>query len=368
MPKSLLKVVVCSLLVASLLLLGGCESISYYSQVASGHWSVWWQRQPIDELVSGETLSPKLQQRLRSVLTIRDFASAELGLPDNGSYRHYSDIQRPYVVWNVFATQEFSVDPTQWCFPIAGCVSYRGYFAEQAALDYAQGLAEQGLDTYVGGVAAYSTLGWFDDPVLNTFIYRDEVRLAGLIFHELAHQQLYLPGDTTFNESFARAVEIAGIKRWLQAKQHPELIAAYLRRQRIHEDFIATMLDTRQQLAVLYQGDLPDEDKRQRKQQIISDVVQRQYLEFKARWGGYTGFDQWMGLDLDDSAGLGSHQPLNNAKLSTLASYHQWLPAMQVLLASCKDNLSCFYRRVSDLSKQDPEQRAQQLLELSGPS
>ncbi|MEE8060029.1 MAG: aminopeptidase [Pseudomonadales bacterium] len=334
-------------------LLAGCETAAYYSQAVQGQWSLWWQRQPIEELVADETLDPELKQRLQQVLDIREFAYKQLGLPNNNTYRYYSDLHRSAVVWNVFAAEEFSVIPKQWCFPIAGCVSYRGYFSEQAAKDYADKLARQGYDTYVGSVAAYSTLGWFDDPVLNTFIHYDEAHLAGLIFHELAHQQLYIPGDTTFNESFASTVEVAGIERWLAHQQRPELMDVYLHRQRLSRDFIATLLQGRKSLEKLYQQDIHELQKRQRKQHIIDELVTQQYPAFKSRWNGVTHYDKWI------------NHSLNNAKLSTLASYHQWQPALQRILFESEGDLTVFYQRVEQLAQQAKEQREQTLELLS---
>ncbi len=348
-----------------LILLGGCETISYYSQAAQGQWALWRLRQPIEQLVVDSSLDPVLKQRLQQVQMIRQFASRQLALPDNNSYRYYSDLQRRYVVWNVFATEEFSVSPRHWCFPIAGCVSYRGYFSEPAARGYADKLNRQGYDTYVGGVAAYSTLGWFADPVLNTFINYDELRLAGLIFHELAHQQVYIAGDTMFNESFASAVAFAGIERWLTYQQRPEQVSVYVDSQSISRDFITLLLQAREQLAQLYQLDLPEQEKRARKQQFFNDIVAVRYPAFKEKWYAIAEkrepkarrhivnqvdqYDQWLSVSL------------NNAKLSTLASYYQWQPAFQYLLAEAKGDLTVFYQRVKSLAKLDYELRQQRL-------
>ncbi len=336
------------------LILSACESLSYYSQAAKGQWSVWWQRQPLDELIASSATEPELRQQLQQVQQIRRFASNQLSLPENDSYRFYTDLERPYVVWNVTAAEEFSVEPLRWCFPIAGCVSYRGYFSEQAARQYAGQLAEAGYDTYVSGVAAYSTLGWFDDPLLNTFIQRDALSLAGLIFHELAHQQLYIPGDTDFNESFATTVELVGIERWLAAKESdPGLLNAYRQHQLMQQDFIRLLLELRQQLALLYLQPLSTEAKRQRKQQILSAGLQQRYDEFQRCWPDTNVFDHWL------------QPPLNNARLATIASYHSWLPAFQALLDEESGNLGRFYLRVKALSQLNPEQREAILQQLS---
>ncbi len=335
------------------LLLSGCETVGYYSQAAAGQWSLWWQRDTIEELLADDTTDAGLKQRLQQIVQMRDFASQSLSLPDNNSYRYYTDVKRSHVVWNVFAAEEFDIAPVQWCFPIAGCVSYRGYFSEQAARQYAEKMAEQGYDTYVGGVAAYSTLGWFADPVLNTFIGRDDVRLAGLLFHELSHQQVYVAGDTQFNESFATAVEIEGVKRWLATIKAEPLLADYLQHRAVQQDFVNTMLSAREKLETLYQQDLETEEKRQAKQQLLSQIIQSDYADFKSRWGGLKDYDRWVSNDL------------NNAKLITVASYNQWLPAFQQLLADEGNDLPRFYQRVAELAKLDPQQRNSQLEALS---
>ncbi|WP_206045334.1 aminopeptidase [Oceanicoccus sagamiensis] len=335
-----------------LLLLTGCETLGYYSQAAAGQWSLWWQREPIEDLLADKATDPQLKQRLQQILIMRDFASSDLALPDNKSYRYYTALEQPYVVWNVFAAPEFSTTAMQWCFPIAGCVSYRGYFSEQAARQYAEKMTAQGYDTYVGGVAAYSTLGWFADPVLSTFMGRDDVRLAALLFHELAHQQVYLPGDTQFNESFATAVEIEGVKRWLASIDAEPLLAGYLQHRAIQQDFVSTMLAARENLEALYQYDVTDDNKRQAKQQLLHRIVAKDYARFQLRWGGLSDYDRWVNTDL------------NNAKLLTLASYNQWLPAFQQLLDMQANDLPRFYQRVAELAALDSEQRRNQLQAL----
>src|SRR4051812_10885006 len=205
----------CILLALSASSLCGC----YLIQAATGQMQIVSKRQPIAEVIRDPATSEKLKARLEYVAAARDFASRELGLPDNESYRSYADLGRPYVVWNVFAAPEFSVEPRQWCFPIAGCVVYRGYFSEAAAQRYARKLRRRGDDVAVGGVAAYSTLGHFKDPVLSTMLGWSDAQLAATLFHELAHQVVYVPGDSQFNESFATVVEEAGLERWLAARQ-----------------------------------------------------------------------------------------------------------------------------------------------------
>ena len=333
--------------------LAACETSSYYAQLASGQLELLSNRKSIEALLEDPETPTVVRERLLLVTSIRDFASAEISLPDNQSYRDYADLHRPYAVWNVYAAQEFSTNAKEWCFPIAGCVAYRGYFEEDKARNYARALSEQGLDSFVGGVAAYSTLGWFDDPVLNTFINRDDARLAGLVFHELAHQQLYLPGDTGFNESFARAVEIEGVRRWLSQQQREDLMADYLQNLQIHKDFVATLLAGREELLALYGETLAEDEKRRRKLALLERIQQHDYQAFRQRWDGTRQYDGWMAKDF------------NNAKLATLANYHQWLPAFQQLLLDRQGDFRQFYNDAEALSRMEPAKRDKHLRRLS---
>ena len=353
--------------------LSGCESMSYYSQSALGQWQLWRQQHDIESLISNSETNDQLRQQLLLIDSLRDFASSKLSLPENNSYRYYADIGRPFVVWNVFAAPTFSIEPKVWCFPIAGCVSYRGYFSEQAAIQYADRLAIQGYDTYVSGVSAYSTLGWFNDPVLNTFVDRDEVQLAGLLFHELAHQQFYLPGDTRFNESFATAVELIGIQRWLESAERQKValrlglqqgdsqmfLKSHLQKQEVHSEFIADMLAGRQRLATLYADtELEYQAMAEEKNTIISEIKAHYQAEFKTHWQGTSAYHQWV----NDA---GEHANLNNAKLISIANYHQWVPAFQRLYEKENGDLVRFFDRVKALSKLDTVSRQQALEALS---
>lgn len=341
----------------------GCESLSYYSQAIAGQWALLSQRQAIESLVASEATNPTLKTNLLKITAIRDFASEALQLPANQSYRYYVDLQREHVVWNVVAAEEFSVEPRHWCFPVAGCVSYRGYFDHQQARQYASGLQQQGYDIYVGGVAAYSTLGWFADPVLNTFLQHDDIRMAGLVFHELAHQVVYVPGDTAFNESFARAVELAGVQRWLRhhslsipvalAADVDQSMHAYQQRQAMQEDFIVTALQLREQLHESYQQPLSVAGMRVAKKQRLQQFISEDYQAFKQRWANTTIYDEWVGSDL------------NNAKLASLANYHRWVPAFQRLLNQSQGDFAGFYQRVTELAELDNEQRQTVLQRLS---
>ncbi len=324
--------------IVATLLSASCTTVSYYSQAIHGQIELWRLAHPIDELLTDSATPPALTAKLRMVRDIRNYASRELGLPDNGSYRNYADIRRPFVVWNVFATQELSLRPQEWCFLVVGCVGYRGYFSQQAAAGYAATLAAQGLDVYVGGVPAYSTLGWFDDPLLSTFIGQPESELARLIFHELAHQVAFANSDTAFNESFAVAVEIEGVNRWLA--QRPDNAARQIHEiwQARRHDYLALIERYRGRLEELYRSAEPDDWKRERKAWLF-DEIRHDYAALKAGWGGYSGYDRIFAA------------PLNNAFIASNAIYTQWVPAFQALLARQHGDLKAFYDAVRRLAK-----------------
>jgi predicted aminopeptidase len=300
--------------------------------------------QPIKQILANSHTSPELKQALTEVVQIRAFASQELSLPNNHSYLYYADLKRRYVVWNVFATPAYSLQPKQWCFPIAGWVSYRGYFAETAAKTLADELRAEGYDVYTSGVEAYSTLGWLDDPVLNTMLDWSTTQLAGLIFHELAHQQVYIPNDTAFNEGFAVTVEEEGIKRWLARHGIANEIAAYQQAEQRHQEFIQLLLTTRNSLETLYQQPLPPSAMAIAKQQTFANLLHK-YAELKKQWHGYSGYDQWMSTDL------------NNAKLLSVVTYHNWVPAFQTLLTNLNGDLANFYQQVAKIGKLPIEER-----------
>lgn len=348
-----MKRLLCALLLA--LLIPGCSNIGYYLQSVRGQWEIWERQVPIDDLLASPHLDPVLRQRLQQAVAIRAYASRELGLPDNASYRAYADLARPFVVWNVFAAGEFSVEPRQWCFPVAGCVNYRGYFDESAARRLAGDLAASGDDVYIGGVPAYSTLGWFSDPVLNTFVHYPSIELARLIFHELAHQVVYVKDDTVFNESFATTVEEAGMARWLQAHGTASQREHYVRLQSFRADFRALILDTREQLRRLYAADLPAAEKRQQKQAAL-DRLRTAYARQKDGWGGFTGYDRWFA------------QPLGNAHLASVAIYTQRVPAFKTLLADSGNDLPRFYAAVKALAEEPPLRRRELLDALAARS
>src|SRR3954468_6776618 len=277
---------------ALLVVLPGCASLGYYYQAFEGQMQIWHRSRPIKQVIEDASTPAQVRERLALVLRVREFASAELGLPDNGSYRTYADLERPFVLWNVFATSEFSVTPKDWCFPFAGCVGYRGYFSLAGAQKFSADLQREGLDVFVAGVPAYSTLGWFDDPVLNTIVRYPEAELARLIFHELAHQVVYVPGDTMFNESFAAAVEQEGVERWLSKSGDQAQQAAFDLQQQRRADFIGLVLKYRDELEELYESSTPDTEKRQKKADIFA-AMKAEYLTLKSSWDGYAGYDRF---------------------------------------------------------------------------
>lgn len=332
---------------------GGCSTLGYYWQAFDGQMDLVRRSRPIPEVIGDPVTSAELRVKLERVRQIRDFASRTLDLPNNGSYRRYADLQRPFVVWNVFATAELSVEPTQWCFPIAGCVGYRGYFSESRAQAFAGRLRARGHDVYVGGVPAYSTLGWLNDPVLNTFIRYPETEVARLIFHELSHQVAYAPGDTAFNESFAVTVENAGVSRWLDAHGTPGQRAAFEAAQVRKRDFAALVQRYRERLEALYAGPEPDQDKRVAKARAFEEM-RADYAALREGWGGFSGYDWWFA------------QPLNNAQLASVALYTELVPAFEKLLADHGAELPRFYAEVRSLAKLPQQERDETMAALNG--
>lgn len=321
----------------------GCSTLDYYGHAIGGHYSILGRARPIDELIASSATEPALRQKLERVAAIRNFASRALALPDNASYRSYADLDRPFAVWNVIATPELSLTPKESCFPVAGCVAYRGYFSRTDAEREAQQLRTDGYDVSIGGVVAYSTLGWFDDPVLNTMMDRSEPELAGLIFHELSHQRVYVRDDTTFNESFATAVEREGVRRWLAARNASAEYERFLERGQRQEQFVALVLRYRERLDRLYRSDAGDEIKRAGKREIF-ESLRNDYAALKRQWNGYAGYDRWM-----DGA--------NNAAVTTIGLYHDRVPAFQALLARHAGDLPAFYRAVEKIAKEKKDAR-----------
>ena len=328
--------------------LSGCTSmgdgLGYYWQSINGHWAVMRAAKPISEWLNDDATPKALKEKLALVKQIRGFASSNLGLPDNGSYTKYADLKRPSVVWNVFATPELSIKLQTWCFPVAGCVSYKGFYAQADAENYAQQLRGQGLEAYVGGVPAYSTLGWFDDPVLNTFINYPDGELARLIFHELGHQILYVKNDSTFNESFATAIEEEGLARWLKslsnASERERLESQYREFSARKSEFVALLKRSRAALEGVYARPSSDQEKRLGKAAVF-EQLQANYIELKKSWGGYAGYDRWFA------------QKLTNAHLASVATYSDGVPGFKKLLHEEGGDLSRYYAAAKKLSELD---------------
>lgn len=322
----------------------GCTQLSYYAQSVRGQLDIWRREKPIEAVIQDAASPQVLRDKLAMVLKAREFASDELALPRNESYRKYVDLERPYVVWNVFAAPEFSVTPMQWCFVMAGCVSYRGYFAKADADYFARLAVSEGRDAYVGGVPAYSTLGWFADPVLNTFVNYSATEVARIIFHELSHQVVYVKDDSVFNESFAVAVEREGLRRWLARHGTEAEHKDYAAQQRRRADFLELIQSYRQRLHTLYQQAIPPAEMREAKHRVFAQM-KRDYEQLKVSWGGFAGYDRWFA------------QPPNNALLASVAIYTQRVPAFEAMLREQGGDLPKFFVAVKALARMDKPAR-----------
>ena len=312
--------------------LSGC----YYMQAARGQMEIVRKREPIAAIVADDSTPPELSARLRVVSDARQFSVDVLGLPDNKSYRSYADLERDFVIWNIIAVPEFSLRPKTWCYPVVGCVSYRGYFSQETAQDKADDLRAEGYDVAFGGVAAYSTLGKFNDPVLNTMMHWSDVDLVAVMFHELAHQVLYIKDDTGFNESFATAVEEIGMERWLASRQQPDALSEWRARRELNSKFSALVVAARSDLDRTYSDNIDDEQKRQAKQARLLALADAA----KQLFG-----------DADRAAPAWLDSELNNARLVSTTLYHGRLAEFRALLAGCSDELACFYSEAKKLAE-----------------
>lgn len=336
-----------------LLAVAGCAQLGYYMQAMQGQMSLMSEAKPIDQWLADPLVKEDLKGRLKRVREIRAYAARELGLPDNASYKNYADLKRKFVMWNVVATPELSVEPNQWCFPVAGCVDYRGYYNKEAAQTFADNLQKQGFDVRVSGVPAYSTLGWFNDPVLSTFIEYPDAELARLVFHELAHQIAYAPNDSQFNESFATAVEEVGVARWLAAQGDDLMRENYQAYRQRKEDFLILMTQHRQQLEENFSRSVSDKEKRKRKAEIFQSLQQEYELVKQSRWNGYAGYDRWFS------------GTMSNADFALMATYHDLVPAFRNLLSE-KKTLPAFYQATRELAKLEKPLRRKRLAAYAG--
>ncbi|WP_321849724.1 aminopeptidase [Pseudomonas paraveronii] len=332
-------------------LLSGCSSVSYYGQLASGQWQLLQAREPVAKVIADPARPQPLRDHLVQAQKARTFASEQLHLPDNQSYRLYADIGRPYVVWNVFATQEFSLAAQNHCFPIAGCVAYRGYYSQGAARGEAALLKQQGMDVSIGGVEAYSTLGWFNDPIMSSMLSWGDERLATLIFHELAHQRFYVKDDTEFNESFATFVEQEGTRQWRVARGLAPIGSAALQQR---DQFTRLVLDTRKRLETLYAQPLAADAMRRAKAAEF-ERLRSEYRQVRdSQWGGDKRYDAWV------------NQPMNNARLLPFGLYDQWVPAFAALFRQEGGNWLKFYAAVERMGQLPVAQRKAALRQLEG--
>ena len=329
-------------------LTSGCSTLGYYAQAASGHLELVQKARPVADWLADPATAAPVRERLALTQRMRDFAVSELKLPDNNSYRRYADLQRASVVWNVVATPELSLTLKTWCFPVVGCVGYRGYFGRAPADSLAAELLATGWDVSVYGVPAYSTLGWTDwlggDPLLNTFVHWPEGELARQIFHELAHQVAYADDDTTFNESFAGAVERLGGARWLARHASPAARAEYAALEQRRQDFRGLTRRTRERLQAVYDSQQPDDDKRRAKAAVMAQL-RAEYLQLKSeRWGGFSGYDGWIAR-------------ANNAAFGVQAAYDELVPAFERLFERLGSDFDLFYVEVKRLAALPKDQR-----------
>ena len=324
------------------LLLGACQTAGYYAHIAQGQSALVLHRRSIDRVLADPSIDEKLKSRLMLAQQARHFASSDLGLPNNRSYTGYVELHRPYVVWNVFATPRYSVDAVRECFPIAGCVPYRGYFDESRAQAQAQRMRGQGNDVWVGGVPAYSTLGWFADPILSSMLRWDDDELASTIFHELAHQLIYVKNDSAFNESFASFVQSEGLRAWRASRGLPPQDDSA---SAMDDGFTQLVLDLRDRLRHVYARGGDEATLEAAKQAEITDFRAR-YAAWRDReWPGRHGYDAWVA------------QPINNARLLPFGIYDHWLPAFAALFAQSGGRWTDFYAKVRRLAKEPALQR-----------
>lgn len=324
---------------------GGC----YYLQAVSGQMELMGRREPIERVIASESTPEALAARLTLVTEAREFAVADLLLPDNDSYRSFADLEREYVVWNVFAAPEFSLDARTWCFPVVGCVAYRGYFSEDAARSYAERLHADGYDVHVGGVSAYSTLGRFADPVLNTMLRWSDLDLVAVMFHELAHQRLFVKGDTAFNESFATAVAEIGLARWVEQHGGADDLDGYQARSLLREELMTLVGSGRQELAAIYASEAGEDEKRRQKARVLESLAEEAAAIAARRGMPAANFLQGN---------------LNNARLVSLGLYHGHVDAFREIYSACESRLECFYATAESIAALPGDRRAAELADV----
>jgi predicted aminopeptidase len=323
----------------------GCSGPAYYMQAVSGHWKLMHARQDVGALLEDPSSSPELVQNLESARQIVEFAETMLDLPANGSYSSYVELDDNVIAWNVIATGEFSLAPKKWCFPVAGCLPYRGFFAQQKAQKSATKLRDKGMDVHVAAATAYSTLGKFRDPLLSSMFTGSDTRLAAYLFHELAHQRLYIKGDGRFNESYASFVEQAGVLAWLKNRQQADELKWWQHLQDVDQDFTSLVGDTRRKLADLYGKDLSESAMRQQKSEILAGQVSSHKELIRKKWAAGHYFSAWI------------DEPVNNARLALFNTYQSGHCVFQALLDSADGNMPEFHRLAKQQAELKKEQR-----------
>jgi len=349
-----------------ILAVSGCHTLTFYGQAAKGQYQLLARRQPLEKLTADPQTPARLKRQLELVKRLRAFAQQELKLPVDGHYLKYVDVHRPYVVWNVEAAPEFSMQPKTWWYPLVGSLDYRGYFSERRATNYGASLRLRGFDVFVGGVEAYSTLGWFKDPVLNTFIFNPEPDLAETLFHELGHQRVFARSDTDFNEAFATTVGEEGARRWMRVQGDIPAYEKYLRELKRTRQFVHLITKTRVQLEALYGDERTEDGKlkattkkralsaeqlRQKKKEILAQL-QQDYRDLKEEWSGDSNYDPWFAREV------------NNAQLNSVAAYYDLVPGFEHLLELNGGDLEKFYLAAERLSAMPKKERHQWLTTL----
>ena len=324
--------------------ISGCADISYYMQSVDGHLSIIHKTQKIDDLLEDANTSPELKKRLELVTQIRLYAIEQMHLPESDSYTIYADLGRKYVLRNLFAAQELSIKPKQWCYPVVGCAGYRGYFNIQQLERFADNLKQQGYDIYISNVPAYSTLGWFDDPVLNTFINWPDYLLAGLIFHELSHQHVYVDGDTQFNESFAVTVQQAGVTSWLKSLGKEDQVTRFQAYLSNRQQVINLIIQTREELKQAYAENIETSEKRLIKQRIMSGLKTK-YQQMSSEFEVADGFSRWFAADI------------NNAQLASISTYYADVPVFKKFLDDADNDFEVFLKRIKNIAELPEKKR-----------
>ena len=328
----------------ALCLLSACSSVGYYLQAVGGQIGVITASRPVEDVVLDPRTTAAERERLEQLPELRRFAHDVLGLPASGSYRLYAEVGREALVWSVVAAPFDSLTPRSWCYPFVGCASYRGYFGEEAARRFAEELHHSGWDVAVEAVPAYSTLGWFSDPLPSTVIDWPLPDIAGLVFHELAHEALYLPGDSGFNEAYASQVEREGMRRWLLRHAGAEERRQHALREERRRDFMQMLGRARGRLEEVYAGGLDRSVLQRRKDEIFEDL-RREYAATKRRWGDYKGYDRWFG------------RPLNNAHLASVDTYSALQPAFGRVLHMLDGDMHAFHAACGAIAAMPAVQR-----------